>query len=364
MKMHLTLAALLLIFNPIVAAPAAPHKETPMNIATFAGGCFWCTESAFEAVPGVTQVVSGYAGGDRPHPTYEQVSSGTSGYVEAVQVTYDPEQISFAGLLEVYWRTIDPTDRDGQFVDRGSQYRPVIYTLNAEERQIAESSRDRLNASGRFPAPIAVQIEDFKSFYPAEDYHQDYHRKNPLRYKGYQLGSGRDRYLDKIWGQERAVDFQAFCKTPPRYRKPDEQTLRTQLNPMQYEVTQHEGTEPPFKNEYWNEKREGIYVDRVSGEPLFSSLDKFDSGTGWPSFTRPLEAQHINERSDNRLWMKRTEVRSRFGDSHLGHVFDDGPREATGLRYCINSAALKFIPREEMDAAGYGEWLKLFETGQ
>jgi peptide methionine sulfoxide reductase msrA/msrB len=331
----------------------------PLNaktrIATLAGGCFWCVESDLEKAPGVLKVVSGYTGGSGENPTYENY--GKKGYVEAVQVFYDPSKVTYETLLDVFWRHIDPTDAGGQFGDRGLYYRSVIFYHDDEQKRIAEKSREALGKSGRFDKPIVTEILKFTRFYDAEEYHQDYYKKNPLRYKYYRHGSGRDQFLEKIWKNEpRSV-------TPPSgkvYVKPDEQTLRKKLTPLQYEVTQKEGTEPAFKNEYWNSKKEGIYVDIASGEPLFSSLDKYDSGTGWPSFTRPLDPGLVVEKKDNSFFTQRTEVKSRYGGSHLGHVFPDGPAP-TGLRYCMNSAALRFIPKEELEKEGYGQYQNLFE---
>ena len=333
------------------------EQKNKLSTATFAGGCFWCTEADFEKVDGVTEVISGYTGGHTENPKYEQVSAGGTGHVEAVQVMFDPEKVSYRELLRVFWRLVNPTDPGGQFVDRGPQYRSAIFYHNEEQRRLAEESKEELDKSGRFEQPIVTEIIKFSRFYKAEDYHQDYHKNHSLRYKYYRFGSGRDQFLKKIWGDPKSSEQKA--KDDQKYAKPGEEDLKMKLTPLQFKVTQKEGTEPPFNNEYWNNKKEGIYVDIVSGEPLFSSLDKYDSGTGWPSFTRPLEPENVVEREDRSLFMVRTEVRSRHAGSHLGHVFPDGP-PPTGLRYCINSAALRFIPEKDLKKEGYGEYVRIF----
>jgi peptide methionine sulfoxide reductase msrA/msrB len=354
------LAASLVLLPFLLIGEASTAATSHLEKATFAGGCFWCMTPPFEKLDGVKQVIAGYTGGHTVNPTYEDVVSETTGHRESVEVIYDPSKVSYEKLLDVFWRQINPTDAGGQFVDRGPSYTTAIFYHNEKQKKLAEESKKKLAESGRFDKPIVTEILPAGPFYRAEDYHQDYWKKNPVRYSFYRYNSGREQYLEKVWGKDNAMQ-NAKAKDPETtYVKPSQKELKKILTQLQYEVTQENGTEPSFHNEYWDNHRPGIYVDIVSGEPLFSSLDKYESGTGWPSFTKPLEPGNIVEKTDRSWFITRTEVRSRLSDDHLGHVFRDGP-PPTGLRYCMNSAALRFIPKEDLVKDGYGKYLKLFE---
>lgn len=357
--------------NTVVDNPYAP-TDTNLAVATVAGGCFWCVEAGYEKIPGVIEAVSGYAGGDSANPTYRSVSSGGTGHTEAVQVYYDPQQITYEGLLQGLWRMMDPTDDQGQFVDRGTQYRPAIFYHNPEEKQKAEAAKKALQESGVYDNPVVIEIVPAGTFYPAEDYHQDYYKKNPVRYKLYTFNSGRYQFIESVYGKDYELDFSQFKPAaeqnpeqpsgakegfnPEAFVKPQQDELKKLLSSIQYNVTQEDGTERPFNNAYWDNKEPGIYVDVVSGEPLFSSRDQYKSGTGWPSFTRPLDPAMVKEHEDRAFFMTRVEIRSSYADSHLGHVFDDGPAP-TGKRYCMNSASMRFIPLAQMAEAGYSDFI-------
>lgn len=342
--------------------------------AVFANGCFWCVEHDLEKVPGVISVVSGYAGGDSTNPTYKNYAAG--GHREVVEVTYNPNIVSYANLVEHILKHGDPTDAEGSFYDRGISYTPAVYYETEAEKNAAVAVLAAVEASGKLTKPITVPVLPRSTFFAAEEYHQDYAKKNPIRYNYYRAASGRTKFFEKVWG-ESAWQFE-FSTSPKKviqtmtetndttiarqftanswnnFVKPSEEVLRQTLSEVSYRVTQEDSTERSGTSELDRIYEAGIYVDIVSGEPLFSSRDKYDSGTGWPSFVKPISDTAVTLHEDKKLFSTRTEVRSRFADSHLGHVFSDGPADRGGMRYCMNGAALRFIPQAEMEAAGYG----------
>lgn len=356
-----------------LSLPVSEPLPVLTRTALLANGCFWCVEHDLAKVPGVIDVVSGYAGGSTNNPTYKDY--GDSGHREVVRVTYDANRVSYGNLVEHIIKHGDPTDAAGSFFDRGPEYAPAIYYGNDEEREEALRVIEAVNQAKVFEAPLPLALVPLSAFYPAEEYHQDYAVKNPLRYAYYRKGSGRDAFITKHWGDTAETFSYSNMQIRPatatttskegswsEYVKPSAKVLGMRLTALQYDVTQEDGTERPFDNPYDKLYDEGIYVDIVSGEPLYSSKDKYDSGTGWPSFVKPLFEGAVVLKEDNGLFTQRTEVRSRYADSHLGHVFEDGPKDRGGLRYCMNSAAMRFIPKAGMEQEGYGYLLSIFNT--
>lgn len=311
-----------------------------------AGGCFWGVEAFIKNIPGVIHTEVGYANGKTENPTYEEVCSKNTGHAEAVYLKYNPQRLPLNILLDYYFRIIDPTLLNRQGHDIGTQYRTGIYYKNLADKRVIEEYVDKKQKE--YSKKIMTEVLPIQNFYRAEEYHQAYLDKNPNGYChiDFELINSLKREAGK------KVD-------KSKYSKAEDEVLKQQLSREQYEVTQKKATEAPFENEFWDNKKKGIYVDIVTGEPLFVSSDKFDSGCGWPSFTRPIDDEVIEYNEDKSHGMCRTEVTSRVGGSHLGHVFEDGPAQEGGLRYCINSASLRFIPVEEMADKGYGEFIPM-----
>lgn len=320
-------------------------KDIETKEIYLAGGCFWGVEKYLKSISGVIHTDVGYANGKTENPTYEEVCYQDTGHAETVKVQYDPKIISLSHILQLYFHVINPTSINRQGNDVGSQYRTGIYYIDPKDQPIIMKNINDLQR--KYDKPIAIEVKPLENFYLAEEYHQDYLDKNPTGY----CHIGENEFQK---AKETIVDS-------TEYSVPSDQELKEKLTDIQYHVTKKNGTEPPFQNEYWDKFSPGIYVDIVTGEPLFSSKDKFESGCGWPSFSKSVDPSVIKSKEDHSHGMIREEVRSRVGDIHLGHVFDDGPKKLGGKRYCINSAAIRFIPREKMEEEGYGEYLSLIE---
>lgn len=338
-------------------APGQTSKEPPAKLQKqenktmhskdiyLAGGCFWGVEAYFERLPGVIEAVSGYANGSTDNPTYADVVKRKTGHAETVKVSYDPQQISLEQLLQHFLRIIEPDSLNRQGNDRGIQYRTGIYSNDRHEQALIAASL--LQLQQQMQRQVMVENLPLEHFYPAEEYHQDYLQKNPRGYC----------HVDLNMAQQPLAQLPQPAFLADDYRRPDDEVLQRLLTRAQFQVTRENATERAYSHEYDSLYAPGIYVDVISGEPLFSSSDKFDGACGWPSFSRPMQAQYLTEHQDFSYNMQRTEVRSRMAGSHLGHVFADGPKELGGLRYCINGYSMLFIPREQMQAKGYGAWL-------
>jgi peptide methionine sulfoxide reductase msrA/msrB len=349
------LLALFVVSIGAISATFAKEKAAPKTVKEIylAGGCFWGLEAYVKMLPGVVKTEAGYANGKTKNPTYKEVCAG-SGHAEVVKVAYDPNQISLAVLLDAFFRVVDPTSLNKQGRDVGAQYRSGVYYAEAGDLAAIEAAIKK--EQEKRAQKIVTEAKPLENYYAAEEYHQDYLAKNPGGYCHIDL-----KEADKFAREAGLGKYEALKIAPQNYVKPPESELKKRLTPLQYDVTQRGATERPFANEYEKNYEKGIYVDVVTGEPLFSSADKFNSGSGWPSFTRAIAEKSIVEKTDKSHGMTRTEVRSLSGDTHLGHLFNDGPKEEGGMRYCVNSASLRFIPFDKMDAEGYGHLKPLVE---
>ena len=338
-----------------------PPDDKNLREIWFAGGCFWGMEAYLSKLNGVVYTNVGYANGTTENPSYEQVSYKNTGHAEAVYVKYDPTRIDLKTLVSYYFKVIDPTSLNKQGNDRGSQYRTGIYYKELADKAIIDSVVAQ--EQGKYSANIVTEVLSLSNYSMAETYHQKYLEKNPNGYCHIDLGIlDHDPMAKKnVVEKSPVMETETLGSVPKSYTKPSQEELKKILTKIQYKVTQENGTEKPYTNEYADNHEAGLYVDVVTGEPLFSSKDKYDSKTGWPSFTKPIAANAVVEKVDKSFFADRTEIRSRYGDSHLGHVFPDGPKDQGGIRYCMNSAALRFIPLANMQEQGYGEWIPLVQ---